>query len=359
MKKTKKIIVITSIVLVITTVIYFALGIVGTLIAGSIINKRYSDPDVLESDNFYRVQKVRSDYPSLEDRDVLTFECNDLTLTGYYYEATSPKGVIVFAHGINNLADGNSAQLHDYFLGCDYDVFAIDMTGCGRSEGEGIKSLHESKHCVINAVNFIKNYEKSRDLPLFLIGHSWGGYGVVAASYYLEDIKAVASFSAYNVPVDMMYGFVEINTSPILRFIKPTLNVSVSLFYGEESFFGAESAIKKNSDIPYIVIHGKDDKTVPFKEFSLIDNVNDDNYPNLTCFELDNISHGGPWKSKTANDLTSEAQEILSNMKKEYDEETYLIKREEYLSTLDLDLTSELNIELLSYIDEAFLKELR
>ena len=51
--------------------LYFGLGIVGVLIATEgFINVRNCDVDLLEED-FYRVQKCRSDYDSLKNRNHL------------------------------------------------------------------------------------------------------------------------------------------------------------------------------------------------------------------------------------------------------------------------------------------------
>ena len=131
-KKAKKIIIGS---LIGAVVLYFGLGIVGTLVATEgYINVRNCDPDLLEQD-FYRVQKCRADYESLKDREVVTFPCGKETLTGYLYENPSPKGVIVFSHGVMNLADANMSQMQDYYVTHGYTVFSFDMTGCGRSTG--------------------------------------------------------------------------------------------------------------------------------------------------------------------------------------------------------------------------------
>ena len=76
---------------------------------------------------------------------------------------------------------------------------------------------------IINqAIKKVKEMESTKDLPLFLIGHSWGGYGVTSVTSMYNDVDAVVTLSSYNTPNEMMMGFIETNTSPILRFTKPT-----------------------------------------------------------------------------------------------------------------------------------------
>ena len=317
MNKKKKLIVIPLIVIGSLVFTYFVGGFTLTAIGGDLLNKRYSDISTLEND-FYRIQKVRSDFISLAKREEITFKSNNEDLVGYFYECDNPIGTVLIAHGINNLADGNSAQLADYFVTNNYNVFSIDMVGCGRSSGRGIKSLHESKHCVINGVKVLKEKENTKDLPIFLVGHSWGAYGVVAASNYLDDISAVVSFSGYNLPHQMLYAFVEVNVkSSIFSFTQPIIDLSCHILYGEENFFKAETAIKNNKDIPYIVVQGEKDNIVPIKKFSLYHHIKDDNYDNVTLVALKEMFHGGPWKSLEATRYTVEVQEGLDKLRKQ------------------------------------------
>ena len=354
MKKPRKIALIISASLASAIVTYFGGGLIITSIASeNFINKRYSDVSTLK-DDFYRVQKVRTDYPSLNNREEISFKSGKETLMGYLYESTSPKGVIIMAHGVNNQADGNSAPMQDYYVNHNYDVFAIDLTGCGRSTGKGIKSLHESRYCVANAVKTVKNLDKTKDLPIFLIGHSWGAYGVVAATQDVDGVKAVAAFSGYNKPNDMTYGFAESYTSSIVAVTKPSLDFSLSILCGTDSFFSAETAIRNNTDVQYVVIHGDRDNTVPLKKYSLYDNIVRDNYSNVTPILLNGVTHGAPWKTIDAMEYTGEVEKGLANLRKQYKGNLPDEVREEYLSSFDKERTSVVNADLLNQIDEIF-----
>ena len=334
--------------------LYFGLGIIGVLVATEgFINVRNCDPDLLEED-FYRIQKCRPDYESLKEREEIFFKCGKETLVGYFYENPSPKGVIVFSHGIKNNADANLTQVQDYYLTHGYDVFAIDMTGCGRSSGKGIRTLYESTNCVVSAVKTVKEFEKTKDLPLFLIGHSWGAYGAVTATGEVNNVLAVASFSSYNTPSEMMYGSIEANTSKAAILIKPATQLGLQLHWGNNIYSSAEKVIKYHPSIPYVVIHGTEDKTVPYKSYSLYDNIVNDNYQNVTLVKLEGMHHGTPWKTLDAETYTIECEKALKDLRKEYKNKLPDEVREQYIASVDKDKSSEVNVDLLKQIDKVF-----
>ncbi|MBO4856229.1 MAG: alpha/beta fold hydrolase [Bacilli bacterium] len=354
MNKNRKRIVIALSVIASSIVTYFAFGLAGVAVASNFTTVgRYGDLSLLEED-FYRVQKCQRDYPSLANREEISFSCGKETIKGYLYENPSPKGVIIYAHGVANLADANGAQMQNYYINHNYTVFAIDMTGSGRSTGKGIKSLYESKYCVANAVKTVKNLSQTKDLPIFLIGHSWGGYGVVTATDEVDGVSAVAAFSGFNTPSEMMYSFTEKYTSKAMVVMKPAMQFGISCTWGQRSYYSAESSIKKHKDIPYVIIHGDNDGTVPFKNISIYDNVVRDNYSNVTTVKLPGMTHGTPWKTLDAVTYTAKCENELKELRKQYKNKLPDDVREEYIASVDKEKASEVNADLLNQIDEIF-----
>lgn len=354
MTKKRKVIILTSSILAGSIITYFGLGLIGTVIASECyIDIRNSNPSLI-NDDFFSVQKCRPDYESLKNREEIKFPCGKETLTGYLYESATPKGVIVVAHGVKNNADLNSAQIQDYYVNRNYDVFAVDMTGCGLSTGKGIRTLYESRNCVAHAVKTVKNNSKTKDLPIFVIGHSWGAYGAVTATDDIDGIKAVASFSGYNTPSEMVYAFAEVNVSKALILTKPALNFGLSMTWGQKTFYPAEKTIKRHKEIPYIIIHGEEDKTVPFKTYSIYDNVVNDHYENVTTISLPGIHHGAPWKTVEAETYTGECEKALKALRKQYKNKLPNDVREQFLASVDKEKASALNTDLLNQIDEIF-----
>ena len=362
MTKNRKRAIITLSVVASSIVTYFGIGLAGVGIASYFVtNRRHANLSLLEED-FYSVQKCRDDYPSLANREEITFPCGKERLRGYLYESPSPKGVIIYAHGVGNLADANGAQVQNYYVEHNYDVFAFDMTGCGRSTGSGIKSLHESKYCVQNAVKTVQNLEKTKDLPLFLIGHSWGGYGVVTATDLVDGISGVAAFSGFNKPSEMMYSFSEKYASKAMILMKPAMQFGISIAWGQQSYYTAETSIRNHKDIPFFIVQGDKDTTVPLKNVSIYDNVVRDNYENVTAVKIEGMTHGTPWKTLEAVEYTAECEQIIKEMRKKWPRyngpfPSYI--RDGYIADyVDKEKASEVNTSLLEQIDEMFTSQI-
>lgn len=356
MNKRNKIILIVSSSIASAVVTYFGGGLIATSIAEeNMINVRGSDMNSLLNDDFYKTQYIQKDFPLLQEREIVEFSCGKETLVGYLYKVNNPKGIIITAHGVTALADGNHAQYQNYFVEKGWDVFAIDLTGCGRSSGKGMKTLHESRHCVANAIKTIKNREDTKELPLFLFGHSWGAYGVVTATEDEDDIQAVAALSGYNQSAGVMYGFVENYVSPALIVTKPALDFSLAVLHGDKDFFKAATAIKHNPNTTYIIVHGDNDDVVPLKNYSIYDNVDENKYSNVKKILLEDFKHSSPWNT---NEAVNYYEDILEPgfdaLHEQYGEEIPEDVLNEYLSTIDKEKASELNTDLLEKIESTF-----
>ena len=199
-KKIRKIIIITSISVV---SFYILGGVVASFIVNDVVFKdKVTNNGVLQSSvAFYKTQK---DYPLLSERQEHTFKSGKNKLSGYYYDVSEDKGLVIFAHGLSNYSDDCNAQMHNYFVELGYDVFAIDLTGSGKSTGRTTIGLHQSAYDIKSAYNYLKDNNLLKD-NLILCGHSWGAYGSVIASSIGVKTDKVIAFSGYNCPIDMMH----------------------------------------------------------------------------------------------------------------------------------------------------------
>ncbi len=356
MEKKKKITLIISLSLVSTFITYFGGGLIATAVVNeNLINVRGSTIETLKEDDFYRIQYIREDYDSLKEREEVPFKCNNNTLMGYLYTVENPKGVIITAHGVNALADGTHAQFHDYMVRNNWDVFSFDMTGCGRSSGRGMKTLFESRYCVINAVKTVQNHEKTKDLPICLLGHSWGAYGVVTASKEFPEIKAVASFSGFNQPAEIMYGFAEYYASPAVIVTKPSLDLALYTLFGDPAFYVASSVVRSNKGTNYIVVHGDRDEVVPLKTYSLYDNVANRGLANVTSLLIEDTGHVGPWKTNESNHYIDDVlMAHMDDLHKQYPDGIPEDVYNEYIDSIDKEKSSAINTDLFDQIFTIF-----
>ncbi len=355
MEKHKKIIMNVSHAMISALVTYFISGVVAVSIVNSlVVDVRGSTLDSLSSEEC-KTQYIRKDYASMSEREEIPFKCHNETLMGYLYQASNPHGVIICAHGVGSLADSNNAQYENYFINQGWDVFAIDMTACGQSTGKGMKTLHESKFCVKYAIETVSKHQMTKGLPIYLIGHSWGGYGVIAGSDK-TDVKAVVSFAAYDTPAGMMYSFAEARAGAIVSLSKPGFDFALTAFYGNESYVAASDVIKRNRDIKYYVVQGDVDNTVILKNYSVYDHVYDKEFKNTKSVLLEGIGHSSPWKSKEAHDYyASYIEPGLEDLHKQYGKTIPEDKLGAFVATIDKEKSSELNLSLMNDINSYFL----
>lgn len=103
--------------------------------------------------------------------------------------AGKPRGVMVIVHGFNSHS-GYYGWVAEEFVADGLAVYALDLRGRGRSEGERfyVQEIAEYVHDVSALVTLAKSREPG--LPVFLLGHSAGG--VVACIYTLEHQSELA-----------------------------------------------------------------------------------------------------------------------------------------------------------------------
>ncbi len=114
---------------------------------------------------------------------------------------TKPRTVVVICHGVNSHS-GQYLWSGEQFAARGQAVYALDLRGRGRSEGERfyVEDVADYVSDVASTVALAKS--RHPGLPVFLLGHSAGG--VVSATYTLENQSGLAGFIcesfAFQVP---------------------------------------------------------------------------------------------------------------------------------------------------------------
>jgi alpha-beta hydrolase superfamily lysophospholipase len=112
-----------------------------------------------------------------------------------------PRALLVICHGVNSHG-GQYLWAAEQFVKSGYAVYALDLRGRGKSEGERFYVEDVAEY--VSDVAGVVRIAKSRDagVPVFLLGHSAGG--VVASVYALENQAELAGFIcesfAFQVP---------------------------------------------------------------------------------------------------------------------------------------------------------------
>ena len=329
----------------------------GSLIGAGIANKNMCQNRGSTTTNYqdfrYQYQNTYKDYALMQNVKEVTFS-SSVSLKGYYYEVDNPLGLIISIHGFKGFALDTTTQYQNYFLEKGYNVFAFDLMGHGASDGDGIGDFYQSKIDIINAYNYLKESNLSGDLPVFLVGYSLGAYGAIIASEEI-DVKAVVSFSSYDKPAELYLSTAEDYVNGDLSFFKPGLDLSLLIENGLNYFSSASEVIKRNQNTKYIVIQGDKDNYVSMNKYSLYARVKDLNLENTTIYPLENITHMDPWKSYEAHQyedgIKDQYQELLNKYNRAIPNDIY----QDFLSSINKEKASELNISLVDDIYNIFL----
>ena len=304
------------------------------------------------------------DYCGSHSRIGVSFMSGKNTLRGYIYgtENSSPKGLIVFAHGITVGHESYINQLM-WFADRGWRVFAYDATGSATSEGKGTVGLVQSALDLDRALTFAENDERLKDLPVYLLGHSWGGYAVCAALNFDHDIRAAASISGYAYPLKMY----KLGTERTVKNITPAVMMFMPYVKGynravarKNAKLNAVDGINRAADVPVLIIHGENDEYVDFGKVSIYCERDNITSPNASYMVLQGryADHQNFFKTDEANDLTKEFYSRRGELEKKYGGLNGIpsAELEKFMNSFDKERLNEVNSGLLESIEEFFLK---
>ena len=207
---------------------------------------------------------------SVEDFDGLSVEhdsfvSNKTELAGYKYsrKKESINGVVVIAHGLGGGGHNSYMPFVDFFTANGYFVFAYDAHGNDRSEGDSVEGLPQGLIDLDNAIKHVKSLEEYNDLPILLLGHSWGAYAVANVLEYHPDVKAAVIIAGYNESEDMLAHHARKYAGFTVDFSMLYLDVYERIKFGEKytDITATEAISECKTEI--MVVHGGLDTTVP------------------------------------------------------------------------------------------------
>lgn len=221
-------------------------------------------------------QEKEEDAISLRYKDIsglrrkkVTIVSGSTHLTGYLYGEQTAKGLVVVCHGIASGGEDNLSMVK-YMLDDGYQVFTFDYTGVYESEGSSSVGFYQAVKDLNAVMGYIEASSALKDLPVFLYGHSWGGYTAAAVLNFKHNIAGVITISGFSSPMAI--------TKEAAGRIIPTLLVDLLLPFAalyQRIVFGKNynlSAIDgiNSCDVPVLVMHGKEDEVISYEGSSII-----------------------------------------------------------------------------------------
>lgn len=251
----------------------------------------------------YEVNEL--DYP----RSAVSFMSAENKLSGYVYGEDNSKGLIVVSHGRGASAEAYFLEI-SYFVDHGWQVFAYNNTGTHLSEGDSTKGLSQSLFDLQAALDYIASDTQLSSLPIMLYGHSWGGYAVASVLNYDYPISAVVSVAGFETPQKAVYDYAVCKAKALGAIGFPFFWGYHCVIFGEDSNISALDGIN-NTQIPVMIIHGTEDKTLRYDVSSIISCQDKVKNPNVIYITRNQENQNGHTNLILAADTNKKSMGIL------------------------------------------------
>lgn len=233
-------------------IIYVILGfVIAIKLHKSFFYNRYKDDSRI---NYFTKEEF-----NLISEDI-TVPMDNIKLRGglFYYPNYDSKKLIILNHG---MWSSITAYIQDiaYFAKKGYQVLAINHEGVESSDGKSIRGLANSLRCLDNVINYVKSTDRFKDLDLYVVGHSWGGFAASNITKYHKDIKGILAISPFISVNNCLKGFFP----KIIWFSIPFFLILEKIYC--KKYYNA-NAYKSLKDFKgnIVIIHSKNDNIVKF-----------------------------------------------------------------------------------------------
>lgn len=307
------------------------------------------------------------DYSRVEKRlprTTFLFPSGRLRLQGYFYPSPNAKGMVVVCHGMRAGAD-DYIPFIEFFVQNGYAVFTYDCQGTYASEGNSTVGMCTPLVNLDHALTYIKNDKQLSGYPLFLFGHSWGGYAATAVLSIHKNIRGCAAVAPFNSGYTLFVEKGEQYSGPfsdMLRvdFPKEFLDAYQKLLFKDYTKYDAVKGIN-STDVPVYIAHGNRDSVIGFSHQSVISHRDEIRKDNVTYYIGTDAQagHNTILHSPRAVAYQDKVKKDLKRLKKEYNRELTREELAEFCNGVDHALYSEVNIEMMQDILNMFNKALK
>ena len=224
--------------------------------------KMYNDNFNISGKSYEPLMLRVEDYEGLKCTEYAFASDKGQMLAGYLYSnGENQHGIVIIAHGFGGGGHNSYMDVADYFARNGYYVFAYDATAMDKSEGEGLGGVPQGVIDLDHAISFVESNEDIPDLPIFLFGHSWGGYCVSAVLTYHPEVKAVIECCGFNSSPDMFESGGKDQAGGVIYAMRPFIALHERLKFGE---YATNTAMKgfDSTDASVLVVHSADDGVI-------------------------------------------------------------------------------------------------
>ena len=333
---------------------FSSMSVASSVIVYDKIFSRYERPDYSLVLGEYCYERVQERLP----RSTFKFPSKEkgVNLQGYYYPSSQNNGLVVVAHGLHAGAD-DYLPIIEYMVDSGYNVFTYDVTGTYDSEGEGTVGMCQSLVDIDYALKYIKSQDSLKDMPLYLIGHSWGGYAVSSVLAIHKDIKGCACIAPMNNGYTMILEKGEEYAGKLALMPKPIFNGYQKILFGNYTKYSGVQGIN-STNAHVIIAQGIDDKIITYNGQSITAHKDSITNPNVSYYigKGFNGEHDNIWHSIASVAYQKEVASELKLLKMQKGSDLTDDEKREFYKTVNHNLYSQVNYPLMEQIVETFKK---
>ena len=203
-------------------------------------------------------------------------------------DAQNPKTAIVIVHGLAEHS-GRYDYVAEKFHQAGFTTYRFDHRGHGQSDGE--RGFYNDYEDMLEDVNVVvdRAIEENQHRPVFLLGHSMGGFAVslYGAKYTDKNLKGIITSGGLTHDNNQMTKMFEPGLDPHIElnnelgdgvcsvkevveaYVEDPLNLKkyqLGLLYAVGDGIGWFKENEKDFSYPVLILHGRDDALVNFKD---------------------------------------------------------------------------------------------
>ncbi len=220
---------------------------------------------IVHENNYYQYLIEENPEFAREPVTFLSNEGNQLDGAFFYQEGLkNAKGLLVWVHGMGVNYENYLGEIQ-YFTKEGYVVFSFNNTGVDKSQGESLKGLIQAPLDLQSALVYLDLFDEFREIPLVLIGHSWGGFSVATVSQ-LEiprEVDGIVTLAAFWKNINVIEDIAAYYVGDVITLLVPYLTLYERFLFGDNAKLNAISGLE-NTTAPVLMIHSEDDVVVRY-----------------------------------------------------------------------------------------------
>ena len=212
-------------------------------------------------------------------------------LFGWLLPVKSSSQTLIILHGWGGNAE-LMLPLAVPFYQAGMNVLLIDARNHGNSDSDTFSSLPRFAEDLGAAIDWLKRQHPELSTKIAVLGHSVGASAVIYEASKRGDIQAVISISAFAHPEWLMQRFLQGLHWKKLHLPRPVVNFILKYIqwvigHSFASIAPVHTVCKITA--PILLVHGKDDSTVPVEDARAI--IKHCPKSNIRLLEIDDAGH--------------------------------------------------------------------